>query len=73
METFVIRVWLPATSAPEAGTGLIRLHGVVEHVASGRSGAFRGLDELEALVLSAVRRDRHDERATEPPVPTRRG
>ena len=58
METFVIRVWLPGQSDREPAVGLTRLHGMVEHVGTGRSSAFTGLDELEALLLSAVQRDR---------------
>ena len=58
----MIRIWLPGPSTAEtddaAGASLVRLHGFVEHVGAGRSSAFRGLDELEALLLSAVRRDR---------------
>ena len=54
METFVVRIWQAAAPGEgRAARGLRRLHGVVEHVASGRSSAFRGLDELGALILSS--------------------
>ena len=61
METFVVRVWLPAKAPSDAEPELVRLHGLVEHVGTGRSSAFQGLDELEALLLSTVRRSRSAE------------
>jgi hypothetical protein len=53
METFVVRVWEPAP-AEERTREMRSVHGLVEHVASGRSSAFRGLDELAALILTTV-------------------
>jgi len=44
METFVIRAWTPAERGDDPQ--LFRLRGLVEHVGSGESGAFRGGDEL---------------------------
>lgn len=61
METFVVRVWLPAQASSDREPELVRLHGLVEHVGTGRSSAFQGLDELEALLLSTARRDRRAE------------
>ena len=49
MQTFVVRVWSAASEANGAGG----LHGVVQHVASGREETFKGdgelLDFLRAL------------------------
>jgi hypothetical protein len=54
METFVIRVWSPASPGTPPIPGLRRPHGLIEHVASGRSSTFRGLDELAALILTQL-------------------
>jgi hypothetical protein len=54
VETFVIRMWIPAGGSPlEEGDGPVR--GFVDHVASGRSTAFKGSDEMVALLLAALR------------------
>jgi hypothetical protein len=47
MDTFVVRVWGPLADEEEEETGL---RGVVEHVASGRSGRFRSAEELVSLL-----------------------
>ena len=57
METFVVRIWLPATDGKPRPAEWSRLHGYMEHVATATSSAFNGIDELEALLLAAVRRD----------------
>jgi hypothetical protein len=54
METFVVRVWLPSENEPGNGSSLMTVRGFLEHVASGKSSAFAGTAELEALILSAL-------------------
>jgi hypothetical protein len=46
VKTFVVRVWTPAEPAVEEQGAL---HGLVEHVGSGRSAPFA--DELELLAF----------------------
>jgi hypothetical protein len=53
VETFVLRVWIPA-EINEPVAQPVGLRGFVEHVGSGRSDPFRGGDELLALVAAAV-------------------
>jgi hypothetical protein len=43
METFVVRVWVPVDSEPEASPAL---RGFVSHSATGRTQRFAGGDEL---------------------------
>ncbi len=50
METFVVRVWLPADG--RAGGDALDLTGCVEYVGSGSSGIFHSSDELLALIRS---------------------
>jgi hypothetical protein len=56
MEHYVIRLWVPAPSAGDATDADPGMHGVVSHVATGRSGTFRdGRDLLQRLIdLRAV-------------------
>ncbi len=59
MKTFVVRVWTPgdpAVEEPEA------LHGLVEHIGSGRSARFAGERELLAFLRGIA--------AAEPPGPS---
>ena len=49
METFVVRMWVPAEAEP----GQDALRGVVEHVASGRKLAFEGGRELLAFLATS--------------------
>jgi hypothetical protein len=44
MQTFLVRVWMPATA--EAGDERARLRGLVEHVATRRGRAFQGESDL---------------------------
>jgi hypothetical protein len=53
METFVLRVWIPA-EVNEPVAQPLGLRGFVEHVGSGRSDPFRGGDELLELVIAAI-------------------
>ncbi|HEX5012601.1 MAG TPA: hypothetical protein VFV72_00480 [Candidatus Limnocylindrales bacterium] len=56
MDTFVLRIWAPASGAGEA-TGLpIGTHGTAHHVISGRSGVFRSEEQLIRL-LDELRRE----------------
>jgi hypothetical protein len=48
VETFVIRVWVPAACQEDSEQFLLR--GLVEHIASGRKDAFLGGSELLAFV-----------------------
>jgi len=52
MDTFVVRIWRRSPSGERSRRGLESINGVVEHVATGRSSAFRGVAELGALMLS---------------------
>jgi hypothetical protein len=49
MQTFIVRVWMPADGQvpPES-----RLHGKVSHVESGRTSSFSGSDELLACLTA---------------------
>jgi len=51
METFVVRIFVPALDG-EA----VPLCGIVEHVASGRAESFQGIDDLMCLVAGALER-----------------
>ncbi len=46
METFVVRVWVPADEAAPRTP----MRGIVQHAGTGRVEAFRGSEELLALV-----------------------
>lgn len=48
METFVIRVWVPAEAVDAATSSTTELHGTCRHVASGRQTTFRSGAELLA-------------------------
>lgn len=55
METFVLRIWLPAASQLAAEGGLADpLHGLVEHVASGRTDRFHSAEHLLELVRGTL-------------------
>lgn len=58
METFVVRVWVPAAAEPCRED--LALHGVVEHVASQRSRTFHSEAELLAFVHDCLGKDRLD-------------
>ena len=49
MDTFVIRIWTPASAAGELEVTRER-HGVAQHVATGRSGIFRSDAQLLMLL-----------------------
>jgi len=51
VETFVVRVWLPAEDDTRATA---EMRGFVNHVGSGGSNPFRGIDELLALLRSGI-------------------
>jgi len=53
MQTFVVRVRVEATGR---ANGTARLHGIVEHVASGGSTTFADDDELLAFLHEAAGR-----------------
>ena len=56
METFIVRVWVPAVGPDHADT--IGLHGSVEHAGSRRLAHFRTPEELLAILDDAVERSR---------------
>lgn len=62
METFVVRVWMPAE--PERD-GSQRLRGLLEHVCSGERRPFDGSRELiahlEAAVVALIQERRPDD------------
>jgi hypothetical protein len=49
METYVVRVWVPA-AAGDAGTGADDLRGEVEHPRSGVRRRFTTLDDLAEIL-----------------------
>lgn len=63
MDTFVLRIWAPASGAGEAGGLPIGSHGTVHHVISGRSGVFRSEEQLIRL-LAELRREALADNAT---------
>jgi hypothetical protein len=52
METFVVRVWLPARGVTDARAGALR--GLVEHVRTAESSSFTTDDELLQFLREAV-------------------
>ena len=56
MDTFVLRIWAPATVAGETGAMPHGTHGTAHHVVSGRSGVFRSEEQLVTL-LADLRRE----------------
>ena len=50
MQTFLVRVWTPATSAD----GTADLRGFVEHVATGRRRAFRSDRDAVAFIQDCL-------------------
>jgi len=66
METFVIRIFVPAFDG-EA----LPLSGIVEHVGSGQAASFQGGQALVALVRKALERPTPVERTAEAPGQTR--
>jgi hypothetical protein len=46
MDTFVLRIWTPATDAGDAAAMPAGTHGTAHHVATGRSGIFRTSEQL---------------------------
>jgi hypothetical protein len=57
METFVVRIWAPADAREGDRTPV---KGRLEHVTSGRRAVFRGIEELGALIVDELRRERAD-------------
>lgn len=65
VETFVVRVWVPAMPRPATDPAA---HGVVEHIPTQRSATFRTDGELMAFVhecLNPLPEDRDDQPPTE--------
>ena len=58
METFVIRVWTPSDRAEDPER--LDLRGLVEHVGSGESEAFREAGELIAFLNARLGAHTHD-------------
>ena len=54
VDSFVIRLWSPADPAAPPDDAP---HGVIQHVGTGRSSAFRDGDELLALLRDLPRQD----------------
>lgn len=52
VETFVVRIWVPAGGGDELSAGT--LHGVVEHVTTAKATTFAGAEELLALLLGQL-------------------
>ena len=52
METFVVRVWLPARGVTDARAGALR--GLVEHVRTAESSSFTADHELVRFLHDAV-------------------
>ena len=50
MDTFVLRIWIPAPVAGDSGAAPQGTHGTAHHVISGRSGVFRTEDQLLRLL-----------------------
>jgi hypothetical protein len=50
METFVVRLWVPADAVDAASSSGSELHGTARHVASGRQTTFRSGAELLAIL-----------------------
>lgn len=69
METFVVRVWQPSEQEAPQTPALTTVRGFLEHVGSGRSSAFAGTAELEALILAGLRGS--NEAADRVPAPWR--
>lgn len=73
METFVVRIWVPAAGEPAAAKAALEsLRGIVEHPVSGRVGRFQDVGELVGLLMQAdgsrMRHDPRDERFS--PMPS---
>jgi hypothetical protein len=56
MDTFVLRIWAPASGAGEIAGLPVGIHGTAHHVTSGRSGVFRSEEQLVRL-LAELRRE----------------
>jgi hypothetical protein len=56
MDTFVLRIWAPASGASEIAGLPVGIHGTAHHVTSGRSGVFRSEEQLVRL-LAELRRE----------------
>jgi hypothetical protein len=56
MDTFVLRIWTPATASFDAAAMPLGTHGTAHHVVSGRSGVFRSEEQLLRL-LADLRRE----------------
>jgi hypothetical protein len=60
METFVVRVWLPARGVTDSRAGALR--GLVEHVRTAESSSFTADDELVRFLREAVASSEHSAR-----------
>jgi len=63
VETFVVRVWVPAEDDTRATA---EMRGFVNHVGSRRSDPFRGIDELLTLLRSGTATRTPEEGKEEP-------
>ena len=63
MDTFVLRIWAPASGAGEIAGLPAGIHGTAHHVISGRSGVFRSEEQLVRL-LAALRKEALADSAT---------
>ncbi len=69
METFVLRVWMPAgREGGLSGDGPVTLQGVLEHIGSGRTLPFKGSDQLLDLVRNGLQETRQHRMATSQPA-----
>lgn len=63
MDTFVLRIWTPASAAGDPNGAEPGTHGTAQHIASGRSGVFRTDEQLVRLLVE-LRRDPTPDRTT---------
>lgn len=54
METFVIRVWVPANDGGAPSEPVGTLHGIVEHIGSGRRTPFTGHEQLCEFIVAGL-------------------
>ena len=55
METFLVRVWVPAPGEAGPFPGPVTLHGLVQHVGKGPAVQFSGVGQLLTLVETALK------------------
>ena len=69
MDTFVLRIWAPASGAGEIAGLPAGIHGTAHHVISGRSGVFRSQEQLVQLLADLRREALADNTTTTPESP----